>query len=77
MKIWQADMPAQPKICFNWCSCPLIPLKVAKLRAQLRIKYKELLGLFREAIWDGGEPVPRSQEAKGAIPGFYQHMVHV
>lgn len=63
MKIWQAGISAQPKICFNWHSCPLIPLKVAKLRAQLRVRHRELLRLFRKAIWDGMEPQPSSQEA--------------
>lgn len=57
MKIWQAGMPTQPKTCFNWCSCPLIPLKVAQLRAQLTLRYTELLKLFREAIWGGKDPM--------------------
>lgn len=77
MKLWQAGMPAQPKMCFNWCSCPLIPLKVAKLRAQLSVRYTKLLSLFREAIWDGGKSQPKSQKAKGSISDFHQHMVYV
>lgn len=60
-------MPTQPKTCFNWCSCPLIPLKVAQLRAQLKLRYTELLKLFREAIWGGKDP---SQEVSRLMVPF-------
>lgn len=68
MKIQQAGMPAQPKICFNWHSCPLIPLKVTELGVQLRVKYSKLLSLFGEGTWGGSEPQPGSQGLRAPCP---------